>query len=66
MAHMVKEHGFNTVMGPVVDLRSVSKVGVLCPVIGGLQRAYSHDPKSVVVFSRVFVHMHRSNGIKLC
>lgn len=67
MALMVHSAGFNCVFGPVVDLAydptSDAEIPKQNPVIGGLERAFSHDPNIVSDYARIFVDAHRKQGI---
>ncbi|MDP4840059.1 MAG: glycoside hydrolase family 3, partial [Alphaproteobacteria bacterium] len=59
--------GFNVVFGPVVDLDHnptlESENPPVNPVIGGLERAYSADPKVIAEYAAQFIEAHRQHGI---
>jgi beta-N-acetylhexosaminidase len=62
MATMVKDAGFNFVLGPVVDLEYNPKDQKPCPVIGAMERSYSPDPKSVCYFAASYIKaFHQQN-----
>jgi beta-N-acetylhexosaminidase len=51
--------GFNLNLGPVVDLN----VNPTNPIIGGLGRSFSSDPRRVEAYARAFVEAHRAQGV---
>ncbi|EJN13176.1 beta-glucosidase-like glycosyl hydrolase [Bradyrhizobium sp. YR681] len=55
MAHL----GINCNFGPVLDLN----VNPDSPIIGGLGRSYSAEPRKVVTYARSFIDAHRQAGI---
>lgn len=59
LAHELKNNGINVNFAPVVDL-AVNKQNT---VIYQLQRAYSHDPKTVVLYASLFVDALKEEGI---
>ncbi len=67
MAKTTSNAGFNVVFGPVVDLDHnptlESEKPSVNPVIGGLERAYSADPKVIVEYAAQFIEAHRQHGI---
>jgi beta-N-acetylhexosaminidase len=67
MAKTTADAGFNVVFGPVVDLDHNptldSETAPVNPVIGGLERAYSADPKVIVTYARQFIEAHHQHGI---
>jgi len=66
MAHMVADAGFNFNFGPVVDLRGDPADPLhqaVSPVIGGLERSFSHDPAVVVRYATQFIQAHRDAGV---
>jgi beta-N-acetylhexosaminidase len=63
MASMVKETGFNVVLGPVVDLHRNPKNGAVCPVIGGLERSFSDDPQRVASYAEAFIQAHHDYSL---
>lgn len=60
LACEVEESGFNLNFAPVVDLEGV------CPVIGGLGRAYHANPENVVAYAQAFINAHRKRGVLTC
>jgi beta-N-acetylhexosaminidase len=63
MASMVKEAGFNVVLGPVGDLHANSKNGAVCPVIGGLERSFSENPEKVASYAEAFIQAHHDHSL---
>lgn len=65
MAHVVKDAGFNVVFGPVVDLdhHPHKKNAPVNPVIGGLERAFSANPETVIDYGAAFIKAHQQQGI---
>jgi beta-N-acetylhexosaminidase len=63
MATMVKKAGFNFVLGPVVDLEYNPKDQKPSPVIGGLNRSYSHDPLTVSNFAASYITAFHQQGV---
>jgi len=59
LAKELSELGFNINFAPVVDLN----LNPENPVIGGLERSYSDDPRVVAGYARAFVAAHRAFGI---
>ena len=59
MTQTLIQAGFNVNFAPCVDVN----VNSLCPVIGGVQRSFSADPKEVVKHASVFVKTMDENGI---
>jgi len=59
MADLLKRHGINMNLGPVIDLSLNEKTGV----IGRLERAYSADVDRVVHCAEIFIEEHRKRGI---
>ena len=51
--------GFNVNFAPVVDIN----INPENPVIGGLERSYSDNPRTVADYARAFVAAHKSFGI---
>ncbi len=63
MASMTKDAGFNVVFGPVVDLDHHPDGGPVNPVIGGLDRAFSSNPKTITKYAAAFIKAHHAYGI---
>lgn len=61
MAQELLQAGFNLNFAPCVDLHSKQS-----PVIGGLLRSYSDDPKTIVQYAQAFIQAHRQYGILTC
>ena len=59
MADQLKEAGVNLNLAPEVDIHNDN-----CPVIGGLDRAYSSDPDSVVLHASAAIDAFHSRGIR--
>ena len=57
MAKELKSVGFNCNFGPVTDMHHDN------PVIGGLKRAYSHDPDTIANYAIAFIKAHKKHGI---
>lgn len=55
LARSLRELGFNTNLGPVVDL----DLDPRNPIISRLERSYSRDPETVSAFAAAFVEAHR-------
>lgn len=62
MARMLADLGFNLNFGPVVDLMGDPGSSV----IGGLERAYSADPMTVVKYAKAFIESHQRRGVRTC
>ena len=66
MAHMVKSAGFNMNFGPVVDLRGSPhdpSHKPVCPVIGQLERSFSDQIETIVIYATSFIKAHHEEGI---
>lgn len=63
MAKMVKDAGFNMVLGPVVDLEYNPKDQKPSPVIGGLERSYSANPHTVAHYASSFMTAFHQQGV---
>ena len=59
LAKQLAELGFNVNFAPVVDLNINPKN----PVIGGLERSFSDNPKTAADYARAFIAAHRSFDI---
>ena len=59
LAKQLADLGFNVNFGPVVDLNLNPKN----PIIGGLERSYSGNPRAVADYARAFIAAHKSFGI---
>lgn len=58
-AEMLKQAGIDANLAPVVDLN----LNPENPVIGGIERSFSNNPKQVVSHAKAFVEAHQSRGI---
>lgn len=63
MAAITQDAGFNVVFGPVVDLAHHPEGGPVNPVIGGLKRAFSSDPKTITKYAGAFIKAHHDHNI---
>lgn len=59
LALELKDLGFNMNLAPVIDVNINPKN----PIIGGLGRSFSSDPKEVVRHAEVFIKNHLNNGV---
>jgi beta-N-acetylhexosaminidase len=59
LAEELSKLGFNMNFAPVVDLNINNKN----PIIGGLERSFSSDPKIVINNAKVFIESHNKNNI---
>jgi len=58
-AKMLKDAGINLNYAPVVDVN----VNPNCPVIGGIERSISADPKIVTAHASEIINAHREYGV---
>jgi beta-N-acetylhexosaminidase len=64
MAFLVKQVGFNVVLGPVVDLEYNAFSGQPpSPVIGGLERSFGADPETVIAYAKQFILAQHNYGL---
>ena len=61
MAGQLREAGVNVNLAPELDLHRDD-----CPVIGGLDRAFSSDPARVVEIAETIVKAHRDSSVYCC
>jgi len=62
MAKMIREAGFNLDLAPVVDL----DYRMPCPVIGGMERSYSTEPKPITLYARAMIRALHTQGVLSC
>ena len=63
---MIRAAGFNFNLAPVVDLHAAPGAADAAPgspVIGGLQRAFSSDPATVVRYAGAAIRAHHAEGL---
>ncbi|WP_010299174.1 glycoside hydrolase family 3 N-terminal domain-containing protein [Candidatus Odyssella thessalonicensis] len=58
LAKMLKRHGINTNLGPVVDLHDSDS-----PAIGKLERSFSSDPDIVTAYAAAFIEAHHEHNL---
>ena len=58
MAKMLKDSGINSNLAPSVDL-----LYDYCPVIAGLNRSFSSEPKIVFEYAKEFILSHKKEGV---
>ena len=61
MAKQSKNYGINVSLGPVVDLKNKHS-----KAIGQLRRSFSHNPRTVSHYARIYIDAHRKNGVLSC
>jgi beta-N-acetylhexosaminidase len=60
MAHMLKMHGINFNLAPVVDLEPN---GYVSSAISAFGRAYSNSTDKVVDYAKTFINAHKKEGV---
>lgn len=58
LAKMLKRHGINTNLGPVVDLHDGDS-----PAIGKLERSFSPDPDIITAYAAAFIEAHHEHNL---